>query len=344
MKKDLGIKMTKIKIEIGQVWRPKRSSFSSNEIKITHFGHVNDRLVAFSNYLDKGGFVEVDENHYAHVSSYELVQEATPETVREPTGYVEENKGTTMKFINETMAKRWAEVKDQVKDRPKETLIMNFSEAWAGAMEKLIDNGSKLSDVVLLCFKKTVEQFGGSENITKEIVQVSISILVPCWYHGAELKKWLEDQTHNNIFTINGIHMLQNQSAFTSLVGNLTDPLTSTSNEDPVNYHIHVYGPKQGIFSKGPLVKLHTALTKDFTGQPGFTLNTISDKPVGPHPKPQFCIEVDGSSFHNVVRYLMLNRNNLSVLVHPKTGHPVKDHTKNCFWMGTPLKLDLGKL
>jgi len=47
--------------------------------------------------------------------------------------------------------------------------------------------------------------------------------------------------------------------------------------------------------------------------------------------------------FGEVVRWLMLNRNGHSILIHPHTGNSLKDHTDYALWLGDklPLKLEV---
>ena len=48
--------------------------------------------------------------------------------------------------------------------------------------------------------------------------------------------------------------------------------------------------------------------------------------------------------FAQVVPWLMLNRENLDILVHPSTGDDVADHTKHALWLGNKLELNVGFL
>ena len=43
--------------------------------------------------------------------------------------------------------------------------------------------------------------------------------------------------------------------------------------------------------------------------------------------------------FALLVPWLMLNRDRLSVLVHPLSGDSVADHTRFAMWLGSPLPL-----
>lgn len=76
------------------------------------------------------------------------------------------------------------------------------------------------------------------------------------------------------------------------------------------------------------------------------------DKPIGPHTQPMFAIEVPPSSsrgiphldMEDVYKFMILNRNGLSVLMHPITENELEAHTTLAIWLGTPIPLDLDKL
>src|SRR5205814_5836453 len=68
------------------------------------------------------------------------------------------------------------------------------------------------------------------------------------------------------------------------------------------------------------------------------------DKPVGPHPISMYQVAFAVEEFPRLVPWLMLNRADLSVLVHPETGDAYDDHTVNALWLGTPLPLRLDVL
>ncbi|MEG4022739.1 DOPA 4,5-dioxygenase family protein [Microcoleus sp. S13C4] len=45
--------------------------------------------------------------------------------------------------------------------------------------------------------------------------------------------------------------------------------------------------------------------------------------------------------FGKVVPWLMLDREELDILVHPETGDDVADHTKHSLWLGEKLLLNV---
>jgi DOPA 4,5-dioxygenase len=107
--------------------------------------------------------------------------------------------------------------------------------------------------------------------------------------------------------------------------------------------HIHVYfDPEIKHFAEA--IHKYFVAFKGSVHYPSLTVGKIHDNPVGPHTKGQFQMEMNLDEFGHVIHYLMTNRNHLSVLIHPQTGHDVEDHTSNCFWMGDKLPLVLAKL
>ena len=66
------------------------------------------------------------------------------------------------------------------------------------------------------------------------------------------------------------------------------------------------------------------------------------EKPVGPHPRFSFQVAFTPEQFSTVVPWLMLNRDGLTVFLHPETGDALTDHAERALWMGEiwPLNLD----
>jgi aromatic ring-cleaving dioxygenase len=102
-------------------------------------------------------------------------------------------------------------------------------------------------------------------------------------------------------------------------------------------YHAHVYFEAS---TKPCAERLRNAIVASFAVRPG----AFSDEPRGPHPVSQFNVIFEVPEFQNIVPWLMLNREGLSVLVHPLTGSNYDDHTKYALWLGTPVPLKLERL
>ena len=66
--------------------------------------------------------------------------------------------------------------------------------------------------------------------------------------------------------------------------------------------------------------------------------------PVGPHPGAMYQIAFNPDQFPTLVPFLMLNRQGLTVLVHPETGRSRDDHLLHAIWMGEVLALNASVL
>ena len=99
-------------------------------------------------------------------------------------------------------------------------------------------------------------------------------------------------------------------------------------------YHAHV---DYGIATLPLAEKLRETLAARFPVE----LGRFSGEPAGPHPVAQFQVIFKPDAFRGVVPWLMLNREDLDILVHPLTDDMLDDHTVYALWLGTPLKLKL---
>jgi DOPA 4,5-dioxygenase len=67
----------------------------------------------------------------------------------------------------------------------------------------------------------------------------------------------------------------------------------------------------------------------------------VHERLVGPHPRWSCQLGFSPELFGSVVPWLTLQRDGLTVFVHPETGDVVKDHTQHALWMGEMLALNL---
>ena len=102
------------------------------------------------------------------------------------------------------------------------------------------------------------------------------------------------------------------------------------------SYHAHIYYDPATREVAG---RVRQQVSDHFLVQMG----RWRDEPVGPHCGR--CIRSRSTSavFPTLVPWLMLNRQGLTVLVHPNTDRPRDDHLVQALWMGEvlPIKADV---
>jgi aromatic ring-cleaving dioxygenase len=100
------------------------------------------------------------------------------------------------------------------------------------------------------------------------------------------------------------------------------------------SYHAHVYfdGPE----ARERAAVLREQISDRFQVQMG----RWRDQPVGPHPMAMYQVAFEATLFPTLVPWLMLNRQGLTVVVHPNTDRPKDDHLQHALWLGAVLPLD----
>jgi aromatic ring-cleaving dioxygenase len=105
-------------------------------------------------------------------------------------------------------------------------------------------------------------------------------------------------------------------------------------------YHAHVYYDSQT--ARGRAERLRERVAVEF---PPATLGRWHDKLVGPHTQSMYQIAFPSGMLESFLPWLMLNRDGLTILLHPETGNDYRDHTAHAVWFGTvlPLRVDVFK-
>ncbi|MGH7041822.1 MAG: DOPA 4,5-dioxygenase family protein [Acetobacteraceae bacterium] len=95
-------------------------------------------------------------------------------------------------------------------------------------------------------------------------------------------------------------------------------------------FHAHVYYDPA---SRARAARLRTWVEDRFPVRMG----RWHDVPVGPHVQAMYQIAFPPELFTSLAPFLMLNRMDLTILLHPESGRPRDDHTKHAVWMGQVL-------
>jgi aromatic ring-cleaving dioxygenase len=112
----------------------------------------------------------------------------------------------------------------------------------------------------------------------------------------------------------------------------VSDPLSVTE------YHAHVYYDPHATRDRAERLRARVAV--EF---PRAKLGRWHDELVGPHTQSMYQIAFPASLLASFLPWLMLNRDGLSVLLHPETGDDYRDHSAHAAWLGAvlPLRLDV---
>ncbi len=100
------------------------------------------------------------------------------------------------------------------------------------------------------------------------------------------------------------------------------------------SYHAHVYYDANTKEAAG---RLRRRIGARFDTK----LGRWHDKPIGPHPISFYQVAFAPELFSDLVPWMALNREDLSILIHPETGDDLADHSDFAMWLGDSLTLRL---
>lgn len=106
-------------------------------------------------------------------------------------------------------------------------------------------------------------------------------------------------------------------------------------------WHAHVYYDPAAPETRAAADRLRAGIAADF---PEAVLGRWHDRPVGPHPQAMYQVAFPPALFPSLVPWIALNRDGLTVLVHPETGRQKADHLRHAIWLGAVLTLDASVL
>jgi DOPA 4,5-dioxygenase len=100
------------------------------------------------------------------------------------------------------------------------------------------------------------------------------------------------------------------------------------------DYHAHVYFDDE---SRQEAKRVREAVEGRFDVRMG----RWHEKMVGPHPRWSYQIAFDPPVLDELLPWLMVNREGLTIFVHPNTGDDMADHTDYVAWLGSSVDLDI---
>ena len=102
-------------------------------------------------------------------------------------------------------------------------------------------------------------------------------------------------------------------------------------------FHAHVYYDSSSFYKAKVLVKKAYKIN-------GVNVGKMHEKPVGPHPVWSCQLLFDKGQLTNMLVWLLKNRDDLTIFIHPVTDNELLDHTDFAIWLGDRYELNLEAL
>ncbi|CAO3667977.1 unnamed protein product [Umbelopsis ramanniana] len=121
-------------------------------------------------------------------------------------------------------------------------------------------------------------------------------------------------------------------------------PIPNSFPEPTFSYDVHIYFNEKDEKDVQSASDLRDEIIQKFGHLEDLRVYKLHTKPIGPHPIGMFeCDLKQPATFATFVPWIQLYRRGHSVLVHPRHGDALKEHTTDAIWIGEkqPLLLDI---